>query len=131
MNRLAWSISLSCEQHALDKSAAPPPWPATRCVAFRVDSAFSDSFVETLGKRWLVVINDLDPSRGPKVLRQGLNALLAKATWIGIETEPRDELFYRDLCVGADLGARVVLVSTDEANARAWEEYRERHPTCR
>jgi len=106
------------------------PMKVNRCVAFRVDSAFSDSFVETLGKRWLVVINDLDPSRGPKVLRQGLNALLAKATWIGIETEPRDELFYRDLCVGADLGARVVLVSSDEANARVWEEHRERLPTC-
>jgi len=93
---------------------------------FAVDDVVGDDSV-LLGDRWLLVIDDQDPPLGPQAASKDLSAWLAKATWIGIETEPRDELFYRDLCVGADLGARVVLVSTDEANARAWEDYRERH----
>ena len=126
MNKLAWWITISQERRSLDKCAAPPPQPSATCAAISVDDDIDGDDIESLGSRFLVVINDLDPSLGPRALSEGLTALLCKATWIAIETEERDEVFYRQFCIGAELGGRVILVSTEQSNERAWLKYRDR-----
>lgn len=98
--------------------------PRSFAATLRVDTAITRDFIKGLGGRWLVVIDDHRPAQGPERLSSGHIKLLRAATFIMLEP---DASIHQDLCLGAELGGRIVVVSTGVEQLDAWNAFLEQY----
>src|SRR5207248_5582870 len=80
------------------------------------------SRVDELGTRWLLLLSDIDPPRGPK-LSQTLSQLFEKATFAALQLGGGGRQTGFELMKFAEAGARVVLVVTEEPVVELWHKF--------
>jgi hypothetical protein len=84
---------------------------------------------DRLGDRWIVIADDLEEARGPSCADRTFGNLLSKASVCVLDwghLHPREYLSYAKAAL---MGARVVVVRTEESQRHHWAMFLDLHAT--